>query len=321
MICEYRHKVPDSPCIHYCVGGFCKLPNQFRCIEAVYGEKIKLSSSAVNAFSVCKYQYYLSYLKGIRVRPEMINDAMKLGNLFHSGYSNMFQANKWTDLIDKHWPEKMQVEKTKNIHKVFALLEFIEEEGVVLDTDQFIQCEYKFNIENLSVTGVIDRLYSDHFTEVKLSSRPEYYISPHFLASQLATYFLSNPELKYCVMEVVRTPGQKQSGNFEDESPVVYKNRIKEDIRKRPAYYFQGYNKDTKRFGKKFYRTEFDLDEIANRYRHILREIRDSLEHDSFYKNENACLLPYQCDYLAVCESGGVSELIYEYMNKEVKNE
>lgn len=319
MICEYRHKVPDSPCIHYCEGGFCKLPKQFRCMEAIYREKIKLSHSAVNSFTACKHRYYLSNLKGIRVRPEMINDAMKLGNLFHGGYANFFEANSWLDLVDKQWPGKMQKDKDRDIHKVFALLEFIQEDGIVLDTEKFINCEYKFNIDELSVTGVIDRLYSDHFTEVKLSSRPEYYVSPHFLASQLATYFLSNPELKYCVMEVVRLPGQKQTGNFEDESPVDYKNRIKADIHKRPAYYFLGYDKNTKRFGRKFYRTEFDLDEVRNRYKHIMAEIRHSIEHDSFYKNESSCLLPYQCDYLAICESGGVSDLIYEYMNKEIK--
>jgi len=278
-----------------------------------------LSSSAVNSFCACKQRYYLGYLKGIRVRPEMINDAMKLGNLFHGGYANFFQANKWVNLIDKQWPEKMQIDKAKDIHKVFALLEFIQEEGIVLDTEKFIQCEYKFNIDELSVTGVMDRLYSDHFTEVKLTSRPEYYISPHFLASQLATYFLADKELKYCVMEVVRLPGQRQTGNFEDESPVVYKNRIKEDIRKRPAYYFQGYDKNTKQFGKKFYRTEFDLDEVKDRYKHIMFEIRSAIERDAFYKEESACLLPWQCDYLAVCESGGVSDLIYEYMNKEVE--
>ncbi len=315
-VCKYRIKEEGSPCRYYIKGGLCFLPDQYRCIESILVRGLGLSYSQVNDFTSCKRKYYYRNIKGIIARPEMVSKPMKIGQLFHTGYGDLFRkTNLITRTINKYWPGEILDEDKKEINKVLALLDYIHG-NINPQFEGLIGCEQRFRTENPDIVGVFDRLYEDHFVEIKLTSRPEFFISPHFLESQIASYFLANPNLQYCTMEVVRAPRLRTSGQYEDEASSAYQFRTSKDIKKRPAYYFQGYDKETKTFGRKFFRNEFNLEEIQNRYKHIEYEIRSAIERDAFYKEQHSCLLPSQCEYLGICESGGVSDLLFNYRKK-----
>jgi hypothetical protein len=62
----------------------------------------------------------------------------------------------------------------------------------------------------------------------------------------------------------------------------------------------------------RFWRSEFDLDEIYSTYAHVLREIRETVKHGSWYGNPLACHVPAPCPFLAIKRSGVVSEELFE---------
>jgi hypothetical protein len=114
-------------------------------------------------------------------------------------------------------------------------------------------------------------------------------------------------------MEVTQYPQQKLK---RDESISQFQQRIYGDILSRPANYFKKFNREKKAFGMKFWRTEFDLEE-TNRTDEILsREISECIKNDDWYKKFSACYNPDQCNYLPVCESGHISELLFDDKEK-----
>lgn len=82
---------------------------------------------------------------------------------------------------------------------------------------------------------------------------------------------------------------------------------------------FLGWNRDTRTYGVRVWRSEFDLEEIFRTYVYVLRKIRDTLHAGSWYPNNLACPVPATCPYLPIKHSGVVSEEIYE--RREVKSD
>lgn len=58
------------------------------------------------------------------------------------------------------------------------------------------------------------------------------------------------------------------------------------------------------------------MEEIRKDYKMITKDISRAIEEDAFYKNYLACHVPTQCDFLAICKTGVVSEQIYEQKSK-----
>jgi hypothetical protein len=165
------------------------------------------------------------------------------------------------------------------------------------------------------VTGFYDRKYEKSFVENKLSGRPDNYSDPWFIESQIATYFLADPSLEYVVMEIARTPDLKSTGKFKDESPDEYSERCYQDILSRPSHYFMGYNQETHRYGRKFHREEFNLQEVKDRFIHIFREYWEARQFSGWFKNSRSCsnILPgIACDLLGVCRYNTMSEDTYQ---------
>jgi hypothetical protein len=171
----------------------------------------------------------------------------------------------------------------------------------------------------LAVTGYYDRKYGNYFVENKLSGRPDHYLDLFYLQSQNGTYFLADPSLEYCIMEITRTPDQKELKKT-PETPEVFTERCFQDILSRPSHYFIGYDKKTHRYGKKFFRAEFNLDEIKDRYLFIFKEIFDAWVHDGWYKSDRSCaqVLPgIPCDMLPICRYNTMSETVFEIRKRQ----
>ena len=309
-ICD-RYVQGDTGCEFQsdAIGGFCRLPDMFKCPVYEYFFYGQISVSQANIFMKCKKLYQYTYLDGWDVLPLMKPRAMRLGSAIHLTLESILKNTGSIDLNDYFSEDE---EKERGIVGIFTDRLSHMDWGSPLS-------EYRFvlnPIDSPEIHGVIDLLYPDHFSEVKVSARPDYYTSPHFLQSQLATYFMTDEALRYANMMVIRVPELKQGKN---ESIDGLLNRIDEDIKKRPSHYFTGYDPEKNTFGKRFYRTEFDLPEVLERYRHIMHERRLAIKRKCFYKNESQCLIPTPCQYMSACETGGMSDLIY--YRKEVKEE
>jgi hypothetical protein len=118
------------------------------------------------------------------------------------------------------------------------------------------------------------------------------------------------------ILEVIRLPGLKQQS---DESIDAFASRIKSDIIKRPSYYFIGLNRKTLRFGRKYMRSEFNLDKIKKTFQIISQDIQRAVVSDEWYENELACHSPSNCMYLPIHRTGAISESIYQMQDKDKK--
>nr|BDD44338.1 hypothetical protein 14 [Desulfobacterales bacterium] len=247
------------------------------------------------------------------MKKPMLPDAVSMGIIWDrftgAIYKGMPFKEEFWQLIDEYCLADAAVAKLYGLIKAFKAI------GFNANSDGLVACQHPFTFSdsNVTVNGYIDRAYKNHFVETKLSSRPDFYHVIHNITSQVATYFLSNEQYEYCVIEAVRVPQVKTGyGQYSGESSSSYMDRIYSDILSRPSHYFLGFNRDDKTFGKRFWRTEFPLEQIREDYQKINRDIQRAIEEDSFYQNFLACHVPAACQFLPICETGVVSDSIYE---------
>jgi hypothetical protein len=122
-------------------------------------------------------------------------------------------------------------------------------------------------------------------------------------------------------MEIVRTPDLKSTGKNKDESAEDYGERVYQDIISRPTHYFLGYDIKTHKYGKKYFRNEFNLEELKGRFIHVFREIYNARWLDGWYKSDRSCsnILPgIACDMLPICRNGNMSEDSYNVREKVI---
>lgn len=170
----------------------------------------------------------------------------------------------------------------------------------------------------LKVNGFYDRKYPMYFTEDKLSGKPEYYLDPFYVDSQISTYFLADPNLTHVIMEVVLFPQHKELKKRE-ESPEELFKRVYDDVLSRPSKYFQGWNNQKRAYGIKYHRGEFRLDLAAERYRQVVIEIQAARWSNGFYKNFRSCsnMFPgISCEMKTICKTGNISPEIYKIRGK-----
>uniref|UniRef100_A0A6M3LK74 PD-(D/E)XK nuclease superfamily protein n=1 Tax=viral metagenome TaxID=1070528 RepID=A0A6M3LK74_9ZZZZ len=281
-----------------------------------------LSHSSRETFIRCRQSFYLSRIKHISIRNSMLPLPVKLGAIWDKYMESRYLGVKF---MDKFWSmiDEYGIESDMDVAKIYALIQAhrkleMEPQYETADGGMFRGCQHRFEFTedgDFTVIGYIDRAYSDHIVETKLTARPDFYFQIHNITSQIGTYFLSNPEYKYAVIESTRVPGLRTgAGKYSDESPDAYRDRIISEIISKPSYYFLGFNRDTRTFGKKFWRGEFDMEELMRDYFYVNQEICRAMEDGdgAFYKNRKACYVPGPCFYLNICDTGVCSESIYE---------
>ena len=319
--CQQFTPGDQTPCIHYIrpvnpkEPGFCRLPDHFRCIEACKKKLVPLSYSSLIDFIHCRMRYKHRKIDGIEIRTEHLPEAMKLGAAWDAFLNAQYDSSyPLYNLIESLQLNPVQMARYSAIARAFVDLE------IKIDTDGLLGCQYEISVPvgDTRITGFVDRAYYDHIVEIKLSSRPDFYQQRENLAYQLSTYFLGNDAWEHADVQISRVSQLRTGhGRFSDESPDQYEDRIYSDILSRPAHYFIGWDRKTRTYGVRFYRSEFDLDQIFQTYVHVLREIKDTCRRDAWYPNNLACHVPAPCVYLPIKKSGVVSEEIYQ--RKEVR--
>lgn len=312
MTCKSLTTYIKKPCDHYLPTGLCLKPDFFRCVE--YMEKFEpiLSNSGVNSFIQCPRKYYLGSILGIKVKEGLKSDAVKIGNCVDDYITqSSIDYLGWNSLWET---------KTNAICKAY--------DKMIKPFPKSIQGQKEFSIKqdgHPTITGRLDLAGPNFFFELKTTTSPKYY-TKYWIHDQMGTYFLSNSKYEYGILLVIKTPALKQTGTFKNETLEDYRDRCYRDMCKRPVEYFIGYNKDKYTFGTKFYRSEFDLEGLRYRYKWVGGHIQQGLKAEwigekinnclcegYWYQNRASCISLFTCDFLEVCDTGGVSEDVYEY--------
>jgi hypothetical protein len=289
----------------------CKRRGEFLCRESLIDNLPKLSHSARELWVKCRRAWYIYKVRGIQAKPGKVNSALRMGSMWDKFQENLYGANHdLTELANKLNMSELEVARFNAIATVFKKLHLEER-----DSGKF---EYQKRIilqrDGVEIIGYVDRAYEDHFTEIKMSARPQYYQEPFNIAFQVGTYFLANPNWQYVTLEVARTPTM----TLGDLSIEEYEDKLTKEISKKGAMYFPGLNRKEHKFGKVFYRAEFPLEAIAKTYAQINKEITEAvnakgLEH--FYQSFN-CSQPYPCDFLPICKDGVISNTLFQMRDK-----
>jgi hypothetical protein len=307
--------------------GFCKTEEFYRCL-ADTNRQIPLSYSSVQSFLTCHYLYYLQAIRGIQTKDAAKSSPLKMGTLWDSVLQKYLGGIDRTTgqpfdiaaIINKYEIDGKDVAKVRGLYKAYKYLDVQVEPN--FDLQKKIDLKLSFDkvwgegypVEIL-ITGYYDRYYPNHFIENKLSGRPDNYLDPWFIQSQVGTYFLADPSLESCTMEIARTPDLKSTGKNKEEDDESYSERVYQDIISRPSHYFLGWNGETKRYGRKFFRSEFDLEELKSRFIHIFREYWEARKFDGWFKSDRSCMnvLPgIKCDMISLCRHNNLSESIYQ---------
>lgn len=312
--------------------GYCKKEKYYRCLA--HNGQIPLSYSSVQSYLTCHYLYYLQAIRGIQTRDSVKSSPLKMGVLWdaviqkHYGGIDKGAGNPYDipGIIAKYEIDDKDVAKIRGLYRAYRMLE------IQVEPDYELQAKIDFVLPfdktwgngspvEIFITGFYDRKYSNYFVENKLSGRPDIYLDPWFIQSQVGTYFLVDPSLEFCIMEVVRTPSLKSMGKYKEESSEEYGERVYQDVLSRPSHYFLGYDRETHKYGRRFYRTEFNLEELKDRYIHIFREYWEARLFNGWYKSNGICLniLPgVSCDMMPLCRHNNASESIYQIRQKPI---
>lgn len=298
-----------QPCAHYIPDdnpqrpGKCSQPDHYVCIEAIHAGKYPvMSHSSRNDWCSCRLKYWYHKVMGISTKDHKVSEPIKAGKIWDWYIENRYKSDD-TDFV---WYADLLQLADFNMAKLMALAKAFEMLELRIDPVNLLGCQYKFEFDNKM--GYIDRAYTDHIVETKLSGRPDFYKKISNIAPQVGTYLLSNPDYQHVIMEIVRMPTLRPA---KDEQLDAFYDRVYKDVIARPSYYFLGFDRKARTFGIKYHRNEFDLDEIRAIYDMVSKDIELCLKHDLWYPNRAVCYSPGPCFYLAICETGNVSEITY----------
>jgi hypothetical protein len=322
--CKYYDEPEDEREV-----GFCKRPDEYKCVSII-PKSLHLSQSSVNDYLTCHHLYWLKQIKGVQVKDEFKSAPLKMGTIWDRALQR-YLGDKTIDMpaeINKVQIDEFSLAKVKGLFKAYKQLEIHVEEGGQLQAEIDMPITFDNTWGNgekleLNVTGFYDRKYKNYFVENKFTSKPDNYLDPYFINSQVGTYFLADPSLDYCIMELARVPQLKSTGKNKEESADELMERIYQDAISRPSFYFIGYSAVNHTYGKKFHRSEFDLEELKSRYVHIFREIYNARCLNGWYRNDRVCnnVLPgIQCDMLGICRNNdNFNDATYYVREKKVK--
>jgi len=306
-----------KPCQHYIrpnkadEPGFCKQSSMFRCIEAMKVKLPAISYSSLTDFSHCKLRYKHRVIDGLQMKQQHLPEPVKLGRGWDANIRYLYDGTDYQPVITPLQLTDLQKAKINALARAYQDLE------INIKKDGLLGCQYKIHVPvgQQQIVGKVNRAYPDHIVETILTGRPDFYKQRENLTNQLGTDFMANEDWQYAVVEITRVPALRPKS---DETAEAYEERCYGDIIGRPAFYFIGWDRKTRTYGVRFWRSEFDLDQVFSTYVYVLEEIKTTLRRGRWYPNNLACHVPAPCPFLPIKKSGVVSPEIYK--RKEVKN-
>jgi hypothetical protein len=311
MPCPNRSIPKDnsSPCVWYLKPGFCTRDDTFRCIEYIEQFEPEISHSEIQSFLRCRLKWWNEQVLGIEPIPENKPLPLKMGIDAHTLIVPLFDRREPEGPVvselnrEDHW-ELIEIIKIECLAEAIAELGLNHPQGLG-------EVKFKSHRDGFpTIKGRVDisEVSRGWFIELKYTTRPDDYLYPTFAKAQMAVYFLADERYEKGYMRPIRVPKLRVGNN---ESPEEHRSRLRDDIKSRPAFYFPNYDKEKATWGSVIYRPECDLEEELDRVRWVVRDIQRMLKEGSVYRNETSCYFPSQCEFLAACESGVISETLY----------
>jgi len=316
-ICEGFLKDDTKPCIHS-IGkknDFCDLPEMFRCTEFIRRNEPTLSYSTIKN-SFCKRKLYLSYICGYELLVKPL--PMKLGEVVGQFLDHFHDAEKKKPFPNISQFENEEGELPIQIAGIVGLMrgyttkEFDSMKGKTQSYFRWMEEGYPV------IHGFMDLMIYDEKMgfEFKYTKKPETYSSKFIMQDQIGSYFLGNSKIERITVRTIQVPELRLAKN---ETIEDYTQRVTNDFISRPLHYIHNTS---------FWRSEFNYDEIRERYKMIANEILRYIEMGGmkyFYQSnspqtcfgERTGTAVSNCEYLNICSSGVVSDQIYR--KKEVK--
>lgn len=314
------------PCVHYLrvdtgQPGLCTLPSNFLCTEALKHYSPRLSHSAVIDWRRCRKRFYYRYVQGLQLHQEEHSVFIKQGRIWDEACDWNVDRNIWNvkkatfDILPNEFEQwrmwglvaatrELDIQTPSGLSSQFEIVAQVPAGAISVPADSVMPV----------IKAKLDARGDGYFVENKLVSRPQEYLKPFNILSQVGTYFLLDDSLSECIMRVVQRPMQKPK---KDESPEEFGNRVRGDILSKPSHYFIGWNKDTRLFGRRFHVTEFDLIELLHEYINMAFDMREAQRRDAYYRDFGACgRYAGECEYQPICETGGVSDELYARRDK-----
>jgi len=253
--------------------------------------------SYLNDFERCPRLFYYINEAKIVVKPEASSVAQRCGSYLHA----LVAGGEEQVYFGPH--EERERKQVEVIYSCMAELDLIP----------YVEYEVYYSrqvAEGVGVEGTLDMVDGNWMGEMKYTSKPDYYLHAFSAQAQLEFYFFLS-DLEVASILPVRQPALRYMEGKEDVDKFL--GRLKEDVLRRPSYYFPHYDPDKQpRWGLKFYRSEFDMDEVERRLRWWFKEIQKCRKHNYWPQRKQNCLAPFECAYLSLCEADGtINEAIY----------
>ncbi len=301
VVCQFWSNSFKNPCDKYLKGGYCTLPFQFRCIEYIRKNEVKMSYSSMLDASACKRKYYYSAILGIElvkppIRMQMGRIASDLLDVIHNQGSSYVQIDRYFDQFAIGDDElNNELAAARGLFKAYIKLPASEMRGKT-------QCHWEWSEDGYpKLHGYLDVLEIETIGwEFKYTARPINF-TKFTISDQLSTYFLGNPELQRMTLRTIQVPMLRRS---KEEDIEDFAERITKDVLSRPRHYVNDSN---------YWRNEFNLDEVKDKSKWLVAEIKEYADHGiyRFYQNRQACFFPSQCQFYQICDSGVISEQLY----------
>ena len=296
----------------------CKKDTEFLCKEQWAANLPRISHSSRDLFVACRQAFYYYKVCGIRAKDQYASTPIKLGSIWDEfiqyAYDGKSFMGRFAELVEHYEVDQYDAARLEAMFRAYHMLEITNEPN---GTNQKL---FEFITPVCVVNGIVDVAYDNGFEEHKFSGSPDWYTVPYNVAPQVATYFLSDPNYKLCVMKVVRKPGHRPNTK-DNEQPDEFCQRILSDVLSRPSYYFLGFSRSSTStsvatYGINYYRDEFTpLDDILEDYNMVSRDILRAINDHSFYQNRMNCYkfgADNACQYLSICDTRSVDEDVFE---------
>lgn len=300
------------------------MPDHFLCIEAMKRKARRISYSELTRYGKCYRAWWIAYMLGIeKIKP---NIRMLVGKIFGECLDQVLSLKPTVDYqtILTNYRMEYQDDDGEVPRELLAIegfmqaiseMEWIEEKGKT-------QFEFKWKdsecLESPQIHGFLDWIRLDaegrpsYGREFKYTTNMDGW-SKFIVGPQLGTYFIGVPvdRIELVLFKVPSLKWIRKGKN--SENGEAYRNRVYNDVK---------FNKLEYIYRQNFYRNEFSLEDVKERYAVMTKEMYDRVEkgESAFWQTDNRSVCLRECDYLEICSNDGViSEQLYK--KKEVKSE
>jgi hypothetical protein len=271
------------------------------------------SCSGLDCWQTCRFRWWLKFVRGIERRGQQQSQPLLMGRAWDSFQELFFSGSSHHATVLSAVMDPFSIAKVSAMCRAFSELFDADALGHAGASPCQSHLTREIGPENARITfhGHVDRdAGNGRFAENKLTGRPEFHFKLRDLRHQLGCYFLLEPRFTEARMEVARPPQLRYKN---DEPPEAFEARCLKDILARPAFYFIGYDRKRKTYGRSIFRSEIDLDLLERRILCQCAEVlwalnaagkRPDLNPAPFAPSTRNCFMgSFPCEYVEICDS------------------